>query len=293
LSRFSVLSESIGHKEEALEYRRRAENLRSALESSGWDGRWYRRASYDDGGTLGSSEDQEWRIDSIAQSWAVLSGAADPVRAEQAMREVRQRLVKPEDGLVLLATPPFDRTPLDPGYIKGYPPGVRENGGSYQHAAIWTAFAFLKVGFAEDAYALFRMINPVNRADTPEGMERYQVEPYIVAADVSSQENHKGQGGWTWYTGSAGWLFRLGLEGILGFQRTGNALRMDPWIPKDWPGFRIRYRYGRTCYHIDVQNPDGVSRGSGKVLLDGKEIPDDRIPLKDDGVTHQVQVWMG
>jgi cyclic beta-1,2-glucan synthetase len=293
LSRFASVCELIGQGNEAAGYRQRAERIRAALESGGWDGKWYRRAYFDDGEPLGSSQNPEWLIDSVAQSWAVLSGAADPKRAEQAMREVQHRLVKPEEKLILLATPPFDQTARDPGYVKGYPPGVRENGGAYQHAAMWTVWAFLELGWAEEAHALFQMLNPINRSDTPEGVDRYQVEPYVVAADISSQASRAGKGGWTWYTGSAGWMVRLGLEGILGLRRLGDRLEISPCIPAVWPGYQIRYRHGRALYRIEVQNPQGATRGVSQLWLDGKALEEKAVPLRDDGEQHEVRVLMG
>jgi len=229
----------------------------------------------------------------VAQSWAVLSGAADPRRAEQAMIQVKERLIRPAEGLVLLAAPPFDRAPRDPGYLKGYPPGVRENGGAYMHAAMWVAWAFADLGWGDEAHRLFCMLNPVLRSDSPEKMELYRVEPYVVAADISNQAGRAGQGGWTWYTGSAAWMYRLGVERILGLRRAGTALTIDPCIPAGWPGYRIDYRYGRSLYRIDVQNPDGVSRGVRELHLDGILLSDRRIPLIDDGATHNARIRLG
>ena len=293
LSRFAALSDRFGRPGEADAYRERADGLRDALESAGWDGAWYRRAYDDDGEPLGSAGDDEWRIDSVAQSWAVLSGAADPRRAEQAMIQVKERLIRPAEGLVLLAAPPFDRAPRDPGYLKGYPPGVRENGGAYMHAAMWVAWAFADLGWGDEAHRLFCMLNPVLRSDSPEKMELYRVEPYVVAADISNQAGRAGQGGWTWYTGSAAWMYRLGVERILGLRRAGTALTIDPCIPAGWPGYRIDYRYGRSLYRIDVQNPDGVSRGVRELHLDGILLSDRRIPLIDDGATHNARIRLG
>jgi cyclic beta-1,2-glucan synthetase len=293
LSRFAGMSERLGHGAEADAYRERAEGVRQALESAGWDGAWYRRAYYDDGEPLGSAQNDEWRIDSVAQSWAVMSGAGDPRRAAQAMRAVQGQLVRPADGLVLLATPPFDQTARDPGYLKGYPPGVRENGGAYMHAAMWVAWACADLGWGDDANILFCMLNPILRSDTTGKLERYRVEPYVVAADISGQASSLGQGGWTWYTGSAAWMYRLGLERILGLRRMGAALHIDPCIPARWPGYRIEYRYGRSLYRIDVDNPDGVMRGVRETHLDGMLLPGGRIPLTDDGATHSVRVRLG
>jgi cyclic beta-1,2-glucan synthetase len=293
LNRFAGLCDRLGQAQDAAGYRERAARLGSAVETAGWDGKWYRRGYYDDGQPLGSAQDEEWQIDAVAQSWAVLSGVADPGRAEQAMREVQTRLVSAKERLVLLAAPPFDKTARDPGYLKGYPPGVRENGGAYQHAAMWTAWAFLKLGWADDAYALLHMLNPINQANAAGGVGRYRAEPYVLAADVSSGAPRAGRGGWTWYTGSAGWMYRLGLEGILGLQRVGKGLRFAPCIPGDWRSYQIRYRYGRSVYQIEVTNPEGAGRAVREVRLDGQVLRDGTIPLCDDGTPHQVTVVMG
>lgn len=293
LTEFAQLCQRIGEEKQAETYRQWAEGIRQALEKEGWDGQWYRRAYYDDGTPLGSSQNMECQIDSIAQSWGVLSGAADPERAKQAMEAVRQRLVRRDDRLILLFTPPFDRTPKDPGYIKGYLPGIRENGGQYTHAALWSIWALAQLGEGDLAAALFRLINPVYRADTPEKADRYKVEPYVISADVYGVEPHVGRGGWTWYTGSSGWMYRLGLEAILGLRRKGEALCLDPHIPREWPGYRLTYQYGQTTYVIQVKNPDGVNQGVKEIVLDGKRLPDNKIPLQDDGRQHLAQVRLG
>jgi cyclic beta-1,2-glucan synthetase len=194
---------------------------------------------------------------------------------------------------VLLATPPFDKTARDPGYLKGYPPGVRENGGAYLHAAMWVAWAYADLGWGEDAHAVFRMLNPVLRSDTPENMQNYAVEPFVVAADISAQPAHLGRGGWTWYTGSAAWMYRLGIERILGLRRKGAMLEIDPCIPARWPGYRIDYRFGRGVYRIEVDNPRGVTRGVCQVVLDDAPLLNGRIPLVDDAENHRVRVLLG
>jgi cyclic beta-1,2-glucan synthetase len=273
-------------------YLEQAEQLSRALEVHAWDGDWYLRAYYDDGSRLGSHENNECRIDSIAQSWAVLSGGADPARATQAMESVDKLLVKRADQMILLLTPPFDKTERDPGYIKGYLPGVRENGGQYTHAAIWAAWAFAALGQGERAGDLFRLMNPISHTDTPEKALHYKAEPYVIAADIYSQFPHTGMGGWTWYTGSSGWMYRLGIEAILGFTRLGNTLKIDPCIPGNWPGFQLTYRFGRTPYLIHVENPDGVNRGVKQIMLDGVSLLGKRIPLTDDGLQHEVRVLM-
>lgn len=209
------------------------------------------------------------------------------------MEAVDRWLVREEDRLLLLFTPPFDKTPRDPGYIKGYLPGIRENGGQYTHAAIWSVWAFAELGMGQRAFELFSMLNPVLHADNSEKAWRYKVEPYVVAADLYSVPPHTGRGGWTWYTGSSGWLYRLGVEAILGLRRQGDALTFDPCIPPEWEGFRMQVREGENVYQIQVENPQGISRGVRTVLLDGEEIPDGRIPVAQQGSVHQVRVILG
>ena len=253
----------------ARRWRAHAEGLRASLEREAWDGSWYRRATFDDGTWLGSADGEACRIDSIAQSWAVLSGVADPARARLAMASVREHLVRPDDGLVLLFTPPFDRGPLDPGYIKGYPPGLRENGGQYSHAAMWAILAFTKLGQGDEAAALFDLLNPIQHARTPAAVERYKVEPYVVAADVYALAPHVGRGGWTWYTGSAAWMYRAGIEGILGLRRQGDMLVVEPCIPTTWPGFEASVRLGSSRFEIVVENDGGHTRPYWQAVVDG------------------------
>lgn len=274
-------------------YLQLAEQLSQSLETNAWDGDWYLRAFYDDGSRLGSRENKECQIDSIAQSWAVLSGAGDPARARQAMESVYTRLVKQAEQMILLFTPPFDKSPRDPGYIKGYLPGVRENGGQYTHAAIWTAWAFAKLGNGDRATELFNMLNPINHADTPEKAAKYKVEPYVIAADIYSVAPHVGRGGWTWYTGSAGWMYRMGIEAILGISRMGNLLNINPCIPHDWTGYKASYRFGKTNYKISVMNQLKINRGILQVVLDGTPLPGKSVPLVDDGRQHEIQVVIG
>ena len=210
------------------------------------------------------------------------------------MESVVRRLVRPESRIQLLFSPPFDRTPLDPGYIKGYVPGIRENGGQYTHAAVWSVMAFATLGEGDKAADLFNMLNPIQHTRGWEDLHRYKVEPYVIAADVYSEAPHEGRGGWTWYTGAAGWLYRAGLEWILGFRKRGSSLRIDPCIPKEWKGFEIEYRHGDTSYRIIVENPRGVCRGVSQVSLDGAPLPGEAlIPLTDDAREHQVQVVLG
>jgi cyclic beta-1,2-glucan synthetase len=256
----------------AARWQAHAATVRTALEKEAWDGAWYRRATFDDGTWLGSQDSQECRIDSIAQSWAVLSGKADPARAVTAMASLKQQLIREQDGLALLFTPPFDQTPLDPGYIKGYPPGLRENGGQYSHAAMWAIFAFAKLGDGKAAMDLFALLNPVNHARTPVDAERYKVEPYVVAADVYSVAPHVGRGGWTWYTGAAGWMYRAGIEGILGLRRAGTMLMVEPCLPENWPGFEATVSIGSGRYDIRVSQSLADDEDGAHAILDGVRI---------------------
>jgi len=225
----------------------------------------------------------------------VISGAADTVRATQAMTAVDEQLIERDTGLALLFAPPFDRTPVDPGYVKGYPPGIRENGGQYTHAATWSVIAFALLGRADKAAELFSLLNPINRTTTRADVHRYKVEPYVIAADIYSKTPHVGRGGWTWYTGSAGWMYRAGIEWILGFQRQGSVLRMTPCIPAHWPGFEINYRHGTARYEIAVENPDRVGQGVVYAELDGRPLTDPLhwVPLVDDGNVHRVRIVLG
>jgi cyclic beta-1,2-glucan synthetase len=290
---FTPVCEARGDASRAEAYRAHLTKLKEALEAEAWDGDWYRRAYFDDGTPLGSSQNEECRIDSIAQSWGVISGAADRHRASRAMAAVEQHLIRRGDGLIMLFTPPFDRSALDPGYIKGYVPGVRENGGQYTHAAIWTVIAYALLGDGDRAGELFALLNPINHASTRAGLHKYKVEPYVAAADVYAVHPHTGRGGWTWYTGSSGWMYRAGLESILGFGLRGARLKIDPCVPRWWREFEISYRHGATRYHIKVENPQGVCRGIAALEVDGVAQGTDDIPLIDDGKKHSVRVVLG
>ncbi|MEX2530884.1 MAG: glucoamylase family protein [Gemmatimonadota bacterium] len=270
-----------------------AEALARAVESFAWDGAWYLRATHDDGSVVGSAEDPECQIDSIAQSWAVISGLAEPERTRTAMDSVLRELVDDELGLVLLLSPPFDKDPRWPGYIRAYPPGVRENGGQYSHAGTWVGFALAALGRGDDAIRVFRYLCPISRAVTPEAARHYRVEPYAVAGDIGGPPQHAGRGGWSWFTGSAAWLHRLGLEAILGIRPHEGGVRVDPCIPPDWPSFEVELRRGSSRYLIRVMNPDGVSRGVRTAEVDGEPISGDYVPLPDDGAEHHVRVVMG
>ncbi|MDD4963628.1 MAG: glucoamylase family protein [Gallionella sp.] len=267
-----------------------AQQLQQNIEQHAWDGEWYRRAYFDNGEPLGSRSNQECQIDSLPQSWAIISGAGDASRARHAMQSVNQRLVKREAGLIQLFDPPFDKSALDPGYIKGYIPGVRENGGQYTHGAIWTTMAFALMGENERAWELFSLLNPIHHGATPEQIATYKVEPYVVAADVYGVAPHTGRGGWTWYTGSAGWMYRLLVETLLGVNLEGNQLRLTPRMPKSWPSYKIHYRYHQTVYHITFTQLDADTEGENQLYLDGHKLTAETIPLVDDQQEHFVEM---
>ena len=296
LNAFANLDERRPKSEHAAEWRQHAASLKESLEREAWDGDWYRRAYFDDGAPLGSVANNECRIDSIAQSWGVISRAAEPQRAARAMAAVDKYLVRRDDKVSLLFTPPFDHPAHDPGYIKGYPPGIRENGGQYTHGAVWAALAFAMQGDGDRAGELLSMLNPIHHSDDPTGVHRYKVEPYAACADVSSMPPHVGRGGWTWYTGSAGWMYRATLEWLLGFRVQGANLAIDPCIPHDWPSFEIVFLYRSARYEITVENPLGVCRGILATRLDGEMLTGNKkllVPLVDDGATHTVHVVLG
>ena len=263
-----------------------ADQLRQNIEQHAWDGQWYRRAYFDNGEPLGSSTNPECQIDSLPQSWSVISRAGNPERARQAMQAVDKRLIRRDAGLIQLFDPPFDKSSLDPGYIKGYFPGVRENGGQYTHGAIWTAMAFALMGDTERAWELFTMLNPLHHGATPSEIATYKVEPYVVAADVYGVAPHIGRGGWTWYTGSAGWMYRLLIETLLGVNLEGNELRLTPSLPKTWNFFTLHYRYRQTPYHIRITRHPSASHLS----LDGQTMAGNTIPLLDDHRDHTVEM---
>ncbi len=273
-------------------YMNEARRLADRLERS-WDGEWYRRGYYDDGTPLGSAQNDECSIDSISQSWAVLSGAV-PIRfAERAMDAVRTSLIARGSQMLLLLNPPFDRSTQDPGYIKGYPPGVRENGGQYTHAAVWIVMALARLGSGDEAAEFFHMLNPVNHCRAAADVARYKTEPYVMAGDVYARSPHAGRGGWSWYTGSAGWMYRAGIESILGLRRRGETFVIDPCIPSSWPEYRIAWRFLESRYEITVSNPTRRCRGVGSVTLDGVPVSAAAIPLLNDGRTHDVQIVLG
>ncbi|MGH7714272.1 MAG: GH36-type glycosyl hydrolase domain-containing protein, partial [Gemmatimonadaceae bacterium] len=287
---FADRAEARGDAVSASDFRAHAAAYAAAVEAHGWDGAWYLRAFFDDGTPLGSAANEECRIDSIAQSWSVISGAGSPERQAIAMRSLEEHLVNDDAKLIKLLTPPFDQSPQNPGYIKGYVPGVRENGAQYTHAALWAVLATALRGDGDRAFELFQMINPLTHGDTPEKIDSYKVEPYVVAADVYTTARDLGRGGWTWYTGSASWLYRVGIETILGLTKRGATLRVDPCVPADWPEVTIEYRYGQSSYVIVVRAPGLVRRNGADVTIDGHAIQGVVISLVDDGARHEVVV---
>jgi cyclic beta-1,2-glucan synthetase len=295
LIKFAPLADARDETARAAKWRECAIALQTSLEREAWDGDWYRRGYFDDGTPLGSAASEECRIDSIAQSWAVISGAGDIERAAHAMAAVEQNLIHVKDKLAVLFTPPFDKTSLEPGYVKGYPPGIRENGGQYTHAAMWTVMAFAALGEGDKAVQLLSLLNPINHTRTRGDVHRYKVEPYVTAADVYSAPVHVGRGGWTWFTGSAGWMQRAGLESILGLRRASDGLYLNPCIPKAWPRFHITIRHQSTLYEILVENPGGAGRGIASAEIDGVATVERplRVPVWDDGMTHHVRVTLG
>ncbi len=289
LKEFAGLASARGDTVFAERCRQEAAQVGANIERNAWDGGWYRRAYFDDGAPLGSAENSECQIDSIAQSWSVLSGAGDAARSRTAMKALDQRLVRRDRGLVQLLDPPFDKGDLNPGYIKGYLPGVRENGGQYTHAAIWATMAFARLGDNQRAWELFTMINPVNHAASAMAMATYKVEPYVMAADVYALPPHIGRGGWTWYTGSAGWMYRLITESLLGLRLEVDKLHFDPCLPAGWGGFKMHYRFRETVYHIAIVQGSGAAA----MTIDGEAHAGSAIPLVDDGRDHTVELRLG
>ena len=290
LRRFAALALRKGDPGFAERCRTEAARLAENIEAHAWDGQWYRRAYFDDGQPLGSATNPECQIDSLPQSWSVISGVGDPRRQRQAMESVERRLVRREAGLIQLFDPPFDTSDMNPGYIRGYIPGVRENGGQYTHGALWTVLAFAEMGDTERAWDLLGLLNPVHHGSSPERIAVYRVEPYVVAADVYAVAPHVGRGGWTWYTGSAGWMYRLLVETLLGLHREGDRLRLDPRIPAAWPQMRITYRFRETSYHITVLRPAAGSSRVPGLRLDGQVVEGDSLPLVDDQRVHEAEL---
>jgi len=295
LTKFIPIARACGEDARVAVWKAHAAELRVALNEKAWDGDWYKRGWFDDGTPLGSAASAECRIDSIAQSWGAISGAGDLQRVRRAMSAVERELIVPDTGLAMLFAPPFDQAPVDPGYIKGYPPGVRENGGQYTHAALWSVIAFTLLGEGDKAVNLLSMLNPINHSRNRPEAHRYKLEPYAVAADIYSQPPHVGRGGWSWYTGAAGWMYRAGVEHVLGLRIEGAFLHLDPCIPKHWRSYEMTLKRDTSCYEIVVENPNAVSKGIAHVEYDGVAMSECplRIPLKDDGSIHTVKVTLG
>lgn len=293
LQKFIPICNDWGDFEKAAQYEEIRQTILGAIEREGWDGNWYRRAYFDDGTPLGSANNTECKIDSLAQTWAVISGAGNPERANKAMASLEDYLVMREEGLIKLLTPPFADGVQEPGYIKGYVPGVRENGGQYSHAAAWVVMAFALLKEGDKAVELFGLINPINHTRTPREVSIYKVEPYVMAADVYSEQPHVGRGGWTWYTGSAGWMYTAGIENILGFKKRGQLLTIDPCVPNKWQSYTMTYQFLETRYQILVRNSSSVYTGVRQMLMDGAIISDNVIHLINDGFSHQVDIIIG
>jgi cyclic beta-1,2-glucan synthetase len=293
LTEFAQVARLMGDAEREASSIAEAKRIAKAVDQHAWDGQWYRRASFDDGTWLGSRDNPECAIDAIAQSWAVIAGQGDPERASAAVASSEARLLLPQLRMMKLLNPAFETTRPDPGYIQSYPAGIRENGGQYTHGVLWTVLALTLLGAGDRAGELLGMLNPIRHADTPDGIQRYRVEPYVVAADVYGGSGYEGRGGWTWYTGSAGWMYRIGLEYVIGIRRRGRTLAITPCIPSAWPSFEIEYRYGTATYHIVVENPDRVCQGVARLELDGQRAPDSYIRLESDDRVHEVRVILG
>ncbi|WP_192929721.1 GH36-type glycosyl hydrolase domain-containing protein [Alkaliphilus serpentinus] len=293
LKRFTAITEAMGDTERTQRYDKIADDIAKAIEKNAWDGNWYIRAFYDDGSPLGSSKNTECIIDSLGQSWSIISGGGSNERIMQAMKSVEDYLIRREEGLILLFTPPFDKSDQNPGYIKGYVPGVRENGGQYSHAAAWVIKAFALMGEGDKAWQLYNMINPINHCRTQLEASTYKVEPYVMAADVYAVAPHVGRGGWTWYTGVAGWMYTIGIQHILGLKIEGDNLTLDPCIPKDWSSYSIKYSYMDATYNITIKNPKGVHKGVERIILDGKAMNSNFIKLENKDKEHIVEVFLG
>jgi cellobiose phosphorylase len=288
LMRFAALSTRIDQPEAASLCEQQAEKLKTALNQLAWDGEWFLRGYFDNGETLGSQRNAECRIDAIAQSWSVLSAAGDHDKCASAMQALDQQLVDSDNGLIKLLTPPFNGAGPNPGYIRGYLPGIRENGGQYTHSALWAIMAFAEMGQVERAWALLALINPINHSLDAAAVATYKVEPYVMAADVYSAENHEGRGGWTWYTGSAGWTYQLIIESLLGITRHGDKLRLRPRLPKAWPGAKVIYHEGSARYEIEMRRTPGAYQ----LWLDEVLSADDAITLSCDVGNHQVRIHL-
>ena len=292
LNRFIPICEEVSDNEKAKKYIEIRDNLKKALNTNGWDGRWFKRAFTDDGEPIGSIENEECRIDSISQCWGVISGAADNDKKYISMESLENHLIDKENGIIKLLDPPFNKTKMEPGYIKAYLPGVRENGGQYTHAAMWAIIAFTKLGFGDKGLEYYRMINPIEHSRTKETALKYKVEPFVIPADIYGAGNLAGRGGWTWYTGSSSWFYKAGLENILGLNIKNKVLTINPCIPKDWKEYSIRYRYKNSIYNIKVKNYNGKNTGVENFYLNGRKVSEKEIILNGDGGIYEVEIEM-
>jgi len=290
LDQMQALCREIGEEKQAEEYVQKKEILRKNLNQNAWDGSWYKRAFTDEGQTLGSRQNTECKIDSISQSWSVISRAGDNDKQYIAMESLERYLVKEDFGFIKLLDPPFDKGELEPGYIKAYLPGTRENGGQYTHAAIWCIIAECMLGFSEKAFSYFQMLNPIEHTKTKEAANRYKVEPYVIAADIYGVGNLAGRGGWTWYTGSSSWTFLAGIRHLLGLKIEKGILTIEPCIPKEWKEYEIHCHYGESLYHIKVQNPNQKTAGPGNWTCNGEEVPEKQIHLEKQGGIYQIEI---
>ena len=275
LEEFVLICKDKGQDDLAQKYEKIKNELKKRLNTNGWDGRWYKRAFMDDGNVLGSMQNDECRIDSIAQSWSVISKVGDNDKKYISMESLENHLIDKENGIIKLLDPPFEKGKLEPGYIKAYLPGTRENGGQYTHAAIWVIIAEAMLGFGDKAFELYRMINPIEHSRTKEASQKYKVEPYSIPADIYGSGNLAGRGGWTWYTGSSSWYYKAGIEILLGLKIEQGYLKIEPCIPSNWKGYQIKYHWKDSFYIIEIKNPEGKNgfeTGTSKVFLNGSEV---------------------
>ena len=291
LDKFIPYIEKRENEDAAKKYIEIKEKLRKALNDRGWDGRWYKRAYMDDGNILGSIGNDECRIDSIAQSWSIISNAGDNDKKFISMESLENHLIDKDNGIIKLLDPPFEKGKLEPGYIKAYLPGVRENGGQYTHAAVWAIIAESMLGFGDKAFEMYRMINPIEHSRTKEACNKYKVEPYVVPADIYGAGNLAGRGGWTWYTGSSSWYYEAGIKYILGLNIENEYLSIKPCIPKNWKEYKIQYKWKESIYNIIVKNPNEKNTGEIKVILDGKEV-ENKIKLDGSRKIYQIEITM-
>ena len=292
LDRFIKICKIKKDFEKEEKYKKIKQSLKKSLNNNAWDGRWFKRAYMDNGEPIGSMQNEECRMDSISQSWGVISGAADNDKKYISMESLENQLIDKENGLIKLLDPPFEKSKLEPGYIKAYLPGVRENGGQYTHAAMWAISAFTKLGFGDKAVEYFTMVNPIEHSKTKDLAKKYKVEPYVIPADIYEAKGLEGRGGWTWYTGSSSWFCKVGLEDILGLNIENSILKIKPCIPKDWKEYSIRYRFGNSIYNIKVKNPNEKNIGVEKFIVNGEEIENKEIRLIDNGSVNDVEVIM-